>query len=68
MTQPTPEMLKLLDAIREEHWPDFDKAIIAAIQRTTDLVLRKLDECCEPCPTCHDAIAAFDHLKGQSDE
>lgn len=32
-----PDVLRLADEIREEHWPNFDAGVIAAIERATEL-------------------------------
>lgn len=77
MTQPTPEMLKLLEEIREEHWPNFDAAVLAAIQRTTELaanteILSRLIDpdvwaCDGPVPTRADTIE-FHKRRGKAND
>lgn len=32
-----PKVLAMLDEIREQHWPNFDAGVIAAIERVTGL-------------------------------
>lgn len=36
MAEATQEMIALANSIREEFWPDFDNAVLAAIQATTE--------------------------------
>lgn len=40
----TKEQMAMLDRIREQHWPDFDSAVLAAVIETTEANARIADQ------------------------
>lgn len=61
---PTPEEVALLDRIREEHWPNFDQAVLAAIIETTEAAAELADD--RHATWVATRLRANYHLKGRT--